>query len=157
MKLEPKYLIKFTNVQNDNGTVWYTIDVRPSSFRFFIPRRTSTGLSRKDLVTCGICTLLVKRASIRISYLSSRLASFLTALMRPSSKNAKRSSRTTIILFSKVLILRNFLSCFTFSILTSRSRNLISLTTNRQKSKRRALSNPKRRTSSSNWRKSLSR
>ena len=27
-KGEPKYLIKFTNAHNDNGTVWYTIDVR---------------------------------------------------------------------------------------------------------------------------------
>ena len=26
MKKEPKYLIKFTNVHNDNGTVRYTID-----------------------------------------------------------------------------------------------------------------------------------
>lgn len=24
---EPKYLIKFNNAYNDNGTVWYTINV----------------------------------------------------------------------------------------------------------------------------------
>jgi hypothetical protein len=24
---EPKYLVKFTNAYNDNGTVWYTVKV----------------------------------------------------------------------------------------------------------------------------------
>jgi hypothetical protein len=44
---EPKYLVKFTNAYNDNGTVWYTIDVRISLGRFSSPKKISTGPSRK--------------------------------------------------------------------------------------------------------------
>jgi hypothetical protein len=119
MKHEPKYLIKFTNVQNDNGTVWYTIDVSSNLLRFFIPRRTSTGLSRRGLVICGICTLLVRRVNIGMNCPSSLLANFLEVLMRLSSKSGKKNCKTTIILFSRVLILKNFPNYFNFSILTN--------------------------------------
>jgi hypothetical protein len=48
---EPKYLVKFTNAQNDNGTVWYTIDVALTLSRFSTPKKISTGPSRKGLAT----------------------------------------------------------------------------------------------------------
>ena len=35
---EPKYMVKFTSAYNDNGTVWYTVNVRYQSSQVFHSR-----------------------------------------------------------------------------------------------------------------------
>ncbi len=101
MNKEPKYLIKFTHVHNDNGTVWYTIDVFCRLFRFSIQRRTNIGPSSKGSAICAICTSVAKRANIKTSCLSFRLVNSLEALIRHSFKKGKKNFKTTTILFSK--------------------------------------------------------
>lgn len=150
MKQEPKYLIKFTNAHNDNGTVWYTIDVTFKLLRFSSPRRINTGHSKNDSVICVTCTSLAKRVNIRISYRCSLLASFLVALMRLSSKKGKKSWKTTIILYSKVLILMNFRICYNFSITTNPSRKYKNPTRSHHRSILKALLNLRKKINSSN-------
>lgn len=99
-KGEPKYLIKFTNAHNDNGTVWYTIDVIKKIFRFSSPNKTNIGLSKKDLATCVIYILRVKKQNIKINCLYSHLVNFLEVRIRHLFKKEKKNFKTTIILFS---------------------------------------------------------
>lgn len=47
---EPKYLVKFTNAYNDNGTVLYTVQVRPCLCRLLMRKKERLGLLRKDTV-----------------------------------------------------------------------------------------------------------
>jgi len=120
MYKEPKYLIKFTNVQNDNGTVWYTIDVDGFSFRFSFPRRMNIGHSNRGSAICAIYILPAKSLNIGMSCLCSHRANCLEALIRRSFKKGKKSFKITTILFSKQLILTNFRNCFSSSIIINR-------------------------------------
>jgi len=47
---EPKYMVKFTSAYNDNGTVWYTVNVINCLSRFSILERTRLGHLKKDIV-----------------------------------------------------------------------------------------------------------
>jgi hypothetical protein len=48
MKKEPNYLIKFTNAYNDNGTVWYTINVILTELRFLMQNKNKIGHLSSD-------------------------------------------------------------------------------------------------------------
>jgi hypothetical protein len=103
-KGEPKYLIKFTNAHNDNGTVWYTIDVTLKILRFSSRKKTNIGLFKKDSAICVIYISHAKKPNTKMNYLFFHLVNFLGVRMKLLSKKEKNNYKTTTILSSKRLI-----------------------------------------------------
>lgn len=93
---EPKYLVKFTNAYNDNGTVWYTVKVRLHPHRSSTPRRAKSGPSRKDTAACAPSTKTATRASGKTNCLISPRANSSETPARNSSRRGRRNLRTTI-------------------------------------------------------------
>ena len=118
---QPKYLVKFTNAYNDNGTVWYTVKVRLSPYRSSTPSRVKSGHSRKDIAGCGPSTRIVIRASGRMTCLISLQENYLEILVRSSFRNGRRNFRTTIAPSSGLSILMTCLKYLHSSTIISQS------------------------------------
>lgn len=116
---EPKYLIKFANAQNDNGTVWYTIDVPDHWSRSTSPKKKITGPSRKGSATWGIYISTAKKPSSKTNCLSSPPGNSSAPPKNPSSRRGKNNWKTTTTPFSKQSPSMNSQNSSSSSILTN--------------------------------------
>lgn len=95
---DPKYLVKFTNAYNDNGTVWYTVQVIPSLLRSSVLKKASLGHSKNAIVACAQSMRIARRESIEMIYRPSLQENYLEIQARSSSREGKKSLKITTVL-----------------------------------------------------------
>lgn len=108
MSKDPKYLVKFTNAQNDNGTVWYTIDVDYCLFRYFRPKTIFVGLTKKGSVICANYMSIAKRPNIKINCQYFLPENCSGVQMKLLSRKERNNWRITTILCWRVSVSMNY-------------------------------------------------
>ena len=144
-------MVKFTHAANDNGTIWYTVQVFVFIVRFLMRKRKSLGSSRRDIAKCVPFIKIARRPNGETTYLNSLLGNSSAIQVNSSSKNERNNSKTIIVLFLELFKSSNSPKFSSFSTPTSRSKK-----NKRQLSRPNKMNNMRNlKKSKSRWRKSL--